>query len=124
MIKCSTSDQQRSALLALYPSRKIHNYPISNTGGSRVGVGGGGTTSRRCCHLLTGSGLVADVFSGLDHQVAVDSLLQHHLLAARVELPVHAEHDVVALGAEPPAEQQTVIPAVIQTSGVASLLIH
>ena len=52
------------------------------------------------------------MFSGLDHQVAVDAVLEHHLLSARVELPEHAELDVVALGAEPPAEEQAGVMAV------------
>ena len=54
------------------------------------------------------------MFAGLDHQVAVDAVFQHHLLAARVELLEHAEHDVVALGAEPPAEDDTAMLTVRQ----------
>ena len=48
------------------------------------------------------------MFAGLHHQVAVDALLEHHLLAAGVELPEHAEHYVVALGAEPPSEDAAI----------------
>ena len=40
--------------------------------------------------------------------MAVDSFLHHHLLSSGVVLLEHAEHDVVALGAESPAEDTAV----------------